>query len=326
VVKRAFTLIELLVVIAIIALLVGILLPALSKARQASRLSVSLSNVRQQMIATHTYRTDNREYLPPLVMRVPGFTTSIAPNGMGGNYCHFDSDFGPRGTGYRATPSEPGSFDYFPSERILNPYIYPNLDFPKRSTTPEVSASARAANSLEAFKSPGDLATPLTGAGPGLIFNPQFTTYQDVGSSYFMNSTWFLSYLFFGPQAPGEDFNSETHWKRIERKASNAIGSGTFNMSKFVWIYDKTTHGFLDESRPNIEGEFMGKNKSVMAFMDGNADYVELKRRSPSLAGHPWGLEGVGNLQTGTYRGASNILYNNIGPFEYSLVLPQLGL
>ncbi len=324
-VKRAFTLIELLVVIAIIALLVGILLPALSKARQASRLSVSLSNVRQQMIATHTYRTDNREYLPPLVMRVPNRPVSIAPNGMGGNYSDFYSDYGPTKVPPGSTATA-GAFDYFPSERILNPYIYPNLNLPKRSETPSVSASARAASSLEAFKSPGDLATVLTGTNPSLLFNPQMTNYQDVGSSYFMNSTWFLDYDNHAPRPPGVDRRSDDNWKRIERKASRIIGSGTINMSKFVWIYDKTTYGFLDDSRPNIEGEFMGKNKSVMAFMDGHADYVELKRRTPALGGHPWAQGGVGNLQTGTYRGVNNALFTNIAEFEYSLIMPQLGI
>lgn len=63
--SRAFTLIELLVVISIIALLVGILLPALGAARKTAMLSKCLVSQRQIATAASTYSMDFDDYVPP---------------------------------------------------------------------------------------------------------------------------------------------------------------------------------------------------------------------------------------------------------------------
>lgn len=62
--RNGFSLVELLVVITVIAVLIGLLLPALGGVRNAARKAKCLSNLHQMLTAVNTYSIDSRDFLP----------------------------------------------------------------------------------------------------------------------------------------------------------------------------------------------------------------------------------------------------------------------
>ena len=142
--QKAFTLIELLVVVSIIALLIAILLPSLSKAREQAKIVACGSNLRQVGLGVTSYALENHDKLPPVYRSGSAFTTywlhflgkdynlALAFNQIGGRdkvtgallspqvvYCPGQPGFD---LNYLAFDTVPNPWDWPTSERIRSSY------------------------------------------------------------------------------------------------------------------------------------------------------------------------------------------------------------
>jgi type II secretory pathway pseudopilin PulG len=264
------------VVIAIIALLVAILLPALAKARLAARMTVSMSNVRQLMIAQGVYQFDFKDNYPkrssPERRAYTGVTT-----GQGG-WCSWS--FGGKNCDESWRIDSP-IYDEPAGLRPLSGYVHPEVNLTSCDSRSDLAQepSLRKTIQMPGFKSPGDR---VSYQRPGTIRDDsvtptQMSSYDDVGTSYHMNFKWEDKY---GNAWLQRNPRSESDWMRnarmVQEGARRVRLAANVNPAKHIWLYDQTAD-LVAYDYLTYMGEFGEKNKSVMGFIDGHVAYLLMK-------------------------------------------------
>jgi prepilin-type N-terminal cleavage/methylation domain-containing protein len=281
--RRAFTLIELLVVIAIIALLIGLLLPAIGKARKAGQHVVSDSNMRQICVAAAVYQDSYKGFMPvvPLAStrgQVPESQlqnlTAMASWCYGGKNCN----------GFWA--SQP-IFDFEAADRPLTPYLTSTPPMPQdMTTTLTQQATDRMNFQVPVCRDPSDQfsyqqqwnATQSPNPNwPQIVSrdwqtNLPISAYDDVGSSYQANFKWWEQLL---PQFAGQTNAWQKAWYFGFKRLRYADG---FLPSRMCWIHDQYADicVYNPDANFKVRNGYGDINKSIMGFMDGHAAYKPL--------------------------------------------------
>ena len=287
---HGFTLIELLVVVAIIALLISVLLPSLSQAREQAKRAVCLSNLRSLGTSMNTYANDDdKELLLPIHEMM---VTNTAPMGSDvGRWAWRMINWFAWGG---ATASEPffhsgavggstpigqnsATRPYLASNRPLNRYLYPKLE--------EDWRTRRYAHNLKLYQCPGDRGYPRhddVDDAPQEMANKQL--YPSIGNSYRAS----LSGRF--RSSGGADYNGAFTTGPWGHKISDLVNTGRLVLigePTFFNMIGRDDGGTSDPDGTKQAVLLMGWHRQMLRdnllYCDGSARTTKAEGVSPIL-------------------------------------------
>lgn len=270
--RRAFTLIELLMVIAIIALLISILMPSLSMAREQGKVAKCSSNLRSVMQFTHMYMENDYDRLIYWYSYNPPAPWTIASTPGGGSIY----------TGFAPTLYTPATFGGFmaPVGDVADGYtsdaeIYPAQVRPLNKL---VNPLAQGKDIIDVYKCPADrtyttsvIGTPTSDGGD----EEGLTAWQVMGSSYVLNTRFMLGY-----QYPSGPTSFLPNWPEFGRRLAPHLTGG--KASQFIMWLDQGMYALAYRSAPTLaesqavpqkRGWHREFSKHSASFYDGHVEY-----------------------------------------------------
>jgi prepilin-type N-terminal cleavage/methylation domain-containing protein len=219
--RRGFTLIELLVVIAIIAILIGLLLPAVQKVREAAARTQSTNNLKQITLALHN-ANDTYGKMPPSLGYYPSAGLNSNP-----------------------TPASFGSLHYFLLPFIEQQNLYNQAAY--------YSYNGTAGQTVKSFFAPGDPSIPSTGLITQSYLGTLYGATSYVSNAYVFQSPTYGSYGAPGVAQLGPWFTDGTSNTIAFSEHMAVCGSGNFTWAAAVPGVDYTGDPWTPVlSNPNL--------------------------------------------------------------------------